>query len=109
MSKIEKYIKDGNVAILVSPGFGAGWSTWANKDAKSVLFDPYIVDLLLSKKKGCKDDIAEYCEKKYPDLYLGGLFDLEVRWLPQGTRFVVQEYDGSESIETIDEMPWETA
>ena len=25
---IEKVVRDGKVAVLVSPGYGAGWSTW---------------------------------------------------------------------------------
>ena len=30
MSKVERYInEDGKVGVLISGGFGAGWSTWA--------------------------------------------------------------------------------
>src|SRR6478609_2455061 len=32
-----KVIRDGMVAVIVSPGFGAGWSTWAD-DAESAVF-----------------------------------------------------------------------
>lgn len=28
MSNVEKYIKDGMVAVAISPGYGAGWSSW---------------------------------------------------------------------------------
>lgn len=27
---MDKVIKDGKVAVLYSPGFGAGWFTWNN-------------------------------------------------------------------------------
>ena len=26
----DKVIRDGKVAVIISPGFGAGWSTWAD-------------------------------------------------------------------------------
>lgn len=32
--------------------------------------------------------------------YAGGACDLEIEWLPEGTSFTVEEYDGSESLRT---------
>ncbi len=34
---IQKLSQDGKVAVLYSPGFGAGWYTW-NTDAPEILF-----------------------------------------------------------------------
>jgi hypothetical protein len=107
--KVEKYIKDGKVAILVSYGFGAGWSTWASEYSEQVLYDPQIVEILLSDKEPKERIIVEYCEKKYPDLYLGGIDGLSVEWLPVGTAFRIHEYDGSESLEVRDDMDWNIA
>jgi len=39
-------------------------------------------------------------------MYLGGLEDLEVKWLPIGTKFRIDEYDGSESIELLGDIDW---
>ena len=36
---IEKLSQDGKVAVLYSPGFGAGWYTW-NMTVPQILFDP---------------------------------------------------------------------
>jgi len=38
-----KYIRDGKVAVLYSPGFGAGWSTWNDDEYRMSQpnFDPY--------------------------------------------------------------------
>lgn len=93
---MEKLIKDGKVAILISYGYGAGWSTW-NSDCPEMLFDKEIVEILLA------DDVdwakaEEVAERKYPNAYLGGLDQLEVEWIKQGTKFRVNEYDGSEYI-----------
>ena len=29
---MDKVVRDGLVAVLVSPGHGAGWYTWAHRD-----------------------------------------------------------------------------
>ena len=40
----ERVVRDGRVAVLVSPGFGAGWSTWADRELRErLLFDPEVV------------------------------------------------------------------
>ena len=99
---IEKVIKDRKVAVLYSPGFGAGWYSW-NKEHKEMLFDPNIVHWVLADKK---ENISAYAILKYPDTYLGGLEDLTVIWIPEGTAFRVDEYDGSESVEVKEDMDW---
>ena len=46
--KIKKVEKDGKIAVLVSGGFGAGWSTWMDDEhAKVLLYHHEIVDLVL--------------------------------------------------------------
>lgn len=101
------------VAVLISPGHGAGWSTWAGQHhANQVLFDPWIADVLLSDqytKKQKHQRIQAHCAVKYPDMYLGGLDNLMVEWVPNGTEFIVNEYDGSEHIELKQHIDWITA
>lgn len=101
---MEKVIRDGKVAVLYSPGFGAGWSTWAHSgEGENLLFDPMIVSCVES---GDKDKLATYMAMRYPDVYTGGMEDLIIEWLPEGTLFRIHEYDGSESIEVKEEMDW---
>lgn len=106
----DRVVRDGQVAVLISPGFGAGWSTWADPEYRpDVMFDPWIVDILLSdqyNKKEKNNRIMTHCNLKYPDQYLGGLGDLTVAWVPQGTWFRVVEYDGSESLEFKENDNW---
>ncbi len=106
----DRYIRNGQVAVLISPGFGAGWSTWCEfNDRKAVTFDPWIVDILLSDQYNRKekiDRIYAHCAIKYPDLYMGGVSDLTVEWVPQGSLFRVAEYDGSETIELKEADDW---
>ena len=85
-------IRDGKVAVLVSPGFGAGWSTWADHP-EAALYAPDVVAWIEAGKPAIDTDAAF---GKYG--YTGGLRDIEVEWLLLGTRFVVEEYDGAESL-----------
>ena len=99
---MRKLIENGKVAVLYSPEFGAGWYTW-NQAYPELLFDPAMVKLV---EKGQYDELATYVELKYPGIYTGGLKNLKVEWIKEGSQFRVVEYDGSESIEVNDEIDW---
>jgi hypothetical protein len=89
--------------VLVSPGFGAGWSTW-NYGIPELLFDPVIVRMV---EDGTSfETIEAYCNAKYPDGYFGGSDDLKVVLVKTGSEFIVHEYDGSETLQLKDEMKW---
>ena len=99
---MNKMIKDGEVAVLVSPGFGAGWSTW-NVHCPECLFDPEIVQMMLDGVDYLA--IEQFAEKKYGEnFHAGGAVTLEVKWITQGRKFYVMEYDGSESVIFENEM-----
>ena len=102
---MNKVVRDGLVAVLYSPGFGAGWYTW-NTSHPEILFDPAVVELVEAQSW---EELQAYVTLKYPDIYTGGMRELEVAWIPQDTQFRVNEYDGSESIETRDSVDWITA
>lgn len=92
----EKMERDGKIAVIYSPGYGAGWFTW--NDDEGLLFDREIVEAVLAEdlKKA-----VEIAEKRYPSGYFGGGRDLSVMWIPKGFRFIVAEYNGSESVTVI--------
>lgn len=98
---MNKLVRDGKVAVLFSPGFGAGWYSW--HQIEELLYDPSIVLWLESEEM---DKIEHYLKLKYPGEYFGGLDDLTVAWIPQGTEFQVYEYDGAESIKYKDKQEW---
>ena len=87
---------------MYSPGFGAGWYTW-NQTVPQILFDPAIVKFV---EKDQWAELETYVGLKYPDIYKGGMKDLAIAWIPQGTLFKVNEYDGSESIELKEDNDW---
>ena len=94
---MEKVIRDGKVAVIVSPGWGAGWSTW---DDRKICFDPIIVKWIEGGKVG--DPPLDHYGKSAP--YSGGLRDAEIHWIDEGTSFRITEYDGYESLEVIGEI-----
>ena len=96
---MEKIERDGMIAVLVSPGYGAGWSTWADEDQKEALcMDARIVGPFLEEGNRAA---AEAALKLFPNVYIGGADHLVVEWLPKGTQFEVEEYDGYESLHVI--------
>jgi hypothetical protein len=97
-----KLNENGNVAVLYSPGFGAGWYTW-NTGSPELIFDPTIVKFVEKEKW---EELKVYVELKYPEIYTGGMQDLKVEWIPEGTLFKINEYDGSESIELKENDNW---
>ena len=103
-----KLIRDGRVAVIYSPGFGAGWSTWNTEyDDEELIFDPGLADLIINKRPW--DQIESYVTMKWPLIYVGGLEEAVVKWVVLGTKFKITEYDGSESIEFRDSDEWTTA
>ena len=95
---MKKVIRDGKVAVLYSPGYGAGWYSW-NTKYPECLFDPNIVSLI---EAGQHDLIEAYCDLIHPDLCAAGAEQLKIEWIPVGTLFKIREYDGNESIEYQD-------
>jgi hypothetical protein len=104
-----KCIRDGKVAVLYSPGFGAGWSTWSRDEYREfLLHDEKLVELVETDQR---DKIEEYVGTVYPGEYVCvlGACDLEVMWISSGTQFRIKEYDGSESIVYSRDDYWSVA
>lgn len=99
----EKYIKDGCIGVLYSPGFGAGWSTWGQPE---MAFDKVLVDAFIT---GGIEKLATATSEAYPSEYQGGIDQVKIEWVPQGTGFRIDEYDGSESIEYQNSTSFMTA
>ncbi len=105
MKKVYRDNENGyrEVAVLVSAGYGAGWSSWGMPD--EALFDPIIVDFVENDKVNTKE-FEEYMEKEYEGTYLGGADGLYVRWVQEGKEFLIDEYDGAESLTLKDNFTW---
>lgn len=101
---MKKVIRNGNVGVLVSPGFGAGFLTWGAPE--EAIFDPFLIDLIEDEKY---QDAVDYVQKTYEDAFTGGVQDLVIKWIPEGSKFIINEYDGFESLQLMDDTDWITA
>lgn len=100
---MEKIIRDGKVAVLYSPGYGAGWYSWNNRE--QLLYHPTLVTMVENgeQHKITEDLVKELLgedEKSY--VCVLGALDLEIAWISQGTQFEIEEYDGYESVRIIE-------
>lgn len=100
-----KVIRNGKVAVLYSPGYGAGWYTWHHH--KELLFNERIVELVEADKR---EEITEELCREILGLpgsdYVCtlGAHKLKIEWIDEGSPFKIDEHDGSESIATQDEL-----
>lgn len=122
---VDKVIRGDKVAVLISPGYGSGWTSWnqGHTCVEEMLFDVDIVNAIL--EYGSTGDTTRFARLKLHDIIMDiaqdkygkdyeyfsaqGLKDISITWVDVGRKFIVTEYDGSESIEFCDEMNWITA
>jgi hypothetical protein len=93
---MEKLVVNNNVAVVYSPGYGAGWSTWDYDNSEELCTRKEIAEFVLAKDF---NSLEKFMNENYPDTYLGGMEDLSIEWVPVGCLFRINVYDGSESVE----------
>ena len=103
---LNKVVRDGKVAIIISPEFGAGWSTW--NDVEGIETDPGLVELI--ERSAEPDEIETYCKDMWGTKpYYGAVVDLTIEWIPEGSEYIISEYDGAESIMLKENFKWRVA
>ena len=104
----DKYVVNGKYAVIVHPGFGAGFSTWCDGvEAHNYRFIKYLFDkgyVKNNKIKVPRDKLKE-CEsylysiiKKDGYVYIGGLNNSNIVWVDLDDDYIIEEYDGYESL-----------
>lgn len=93
--------------VLVSTGFGAGFSTWAY-EYPEIAYDKNVVELYLEYGNHIDASIihTRLEELGYHNVYLGGWEDIVTQWVPVNTYWRITEYDGAEGIEYFDPAAW---
>jgi len=102
--------------VLYSPGFGAGWTTWACGEEVARYIGTYqpLIDFIEGGGKMDSPEadqllsvLAEECEKQFGEtLHTGGAQDLEVHTFPDDEVVCIDEYDGNETIRSRAEGIW---
>lgn len=110
-------------AVLVSVGFGAGFSSWSSRE---LAYDSRVVEFWLAHKdneewmRSVNDsspfsnrESAEHKEAReffasigYDYVCMGGFADVELEWVPAGAKWRINEYDGAESLEIEKNVDW---
>ena len=101
---VKTLVENGKMAVAVSPGYGAGWSTWNQKE---LAYDKDVIELILKyQAKDITEDEFEECleELGYCNVYCGGLDQICIQWFSFGSAFRIDEYDGYETIQTLEDM-----
>ena len=116
MENPKRYVRDGKVAVVYSPGYGAGLGSWNERHMPDIVTDPEIVELILlhnpinqsihsmtvdEKENEDMDRLRVYMKNKYEGAYLGADI-LKIRWVSLGERWRIEEYDGAEHVEILD-------
>ena len=98
---LQRYVRDGKIAVLYSPGYGSGWSSWNDDEYKDdLMHHPEFVKKVLENKQS--ELTEEFCQNVLGTTHYictAGACDLEVEWMPMGSKYIIEEFDGSESIE----------
>ena len=104
---VERYYNENNeLGVLYSPDYGSGWSSW---NSPELAYDKRIVEYWLNKHPNAQKMKMHLERIGYHDVWMGGYNDLKIAWIPKGTIFYIDEYDGSESIETAESCGMMTA
>jgi len=112
-------------AVLVSGGFGAGFSTCNNNE---LAYDKRVVKFWLEHKDNKewmrtvsqtafsssipqsaanKEAVAFFKSIGYDDCpYLGGFSSIHLEWVEAGQEWIIEEYDGSESLCFKEDYRW---
>jgi hypothetical protein len=113
---MEKYYREINgeryVGVVISSGFGAGWSTWGGQHPCDKDFIEYLLKNGIVKKDDdsliwtvniAQSTVEAYYPNEETRPYCGGADGLEIHWVKEGTVIRIAEYDGNESIEYLSE------
>lgn len=93
--KINKVVRDGMVAVLYSWGYGSGWSTEGLPP--ETIFHPKLVELVEEDRH--HEITEELCEELFDhDCAYRGSDSLDICWVPQGTKFYIDNDDGNETV-----------
>lgn len=100
---VELYMDGEKIGILVSRGYGAGWSTW---NYRAMAYDKRVIDFWIKNKgkdlEGDKEAEEAFEKMGYRGVYFGGFEDLGLEFVNVGVPWQINEYDGFETLKLLD-------
>ena len=102
---MKKFINNNEVAVIFHNDYGRGWSD--RYDGTDHLFNYDIVQWILNgKKQGVEKVLIVQIFGDGSYYFEETIQDLEIAWVPVGTKFRVHEYDGKERVILENEETW---
>jgi hypothetical protein len=108
---MQKYVLNGEVALLHSDDWGTPWATWYPE----TMFDPELIKLYLrwletdydtAEEEEANDAARRYLKESHPQVAFRGFGSLKLSWIKQGEEFIIREYDGVETVLLKDKVKW---
>ncbi len=99
--------QSGLIGVLLSPGQGAGWSTWNDR---RIAYDKRIVEKFIKDEelfnlKERRAELVKFMESiGYKRTYLDGANTLSLTFVERGVPFMIRVRYGDESIVMPDEL-----
>lgn len=96
------------LAVICSEGYGAGFSTWYPKLGDLLVYgDDVLISLIEEGSQSTYREIKNHLQNHYlPGWIDDSLKQLTIEWVPVGTRFQIDEYDGYESVRILEDIEW---
>jgi hypothetical protein len=105
-----KLVRDGKVAVVYSPGFGGPWSTSPKHTPgvkEALMFDQEIALAVLANDYDKLAARVQYLQQEIQaEIYTPEVFDLEVKWVTQGSAIVITSKDGHEVVSVLNSAFW---
>ena len=116
---MEVYYNEDKTAYAVLVSHGSGWSSWNDR---TVAYDKRMVefwlthheseDVMRALSEWEDNDVKAAAEQYfasigYPHIYFSGFADITLEWVPVGSIWCINEYDGSETLMMLNDYDWQ--
>lgn len=125
-----RLMRDGMVAVVIARGYGGGWSANCFREEQELrAFDPELAGMIAHYDEVIRrEDMAgnranvevfealkisktrmwarDHFGRDSYEAERGVKTNLTVVWVPEGEEFIIEEYDGAESVRLKNLTPW---
>jgi hypothetical protein len=103
---VNYYTKDDQVAVILHREYGLGWWTWHGDDRW--LVHPELAEAIDTGRVEVAQDLIDEFSCQSESYHPGQIkaSNLEVFWADRHRKFLIENYDGCETLVYRDEIKW---
>jgi len=102
---MDKVVRNGKMAVLLTSPFGLGWSTYTDNEVNSKILATHPKLIQMVEDGRIAEITVDWVNKNLGlnlgEQDLGSGYNLVIEWVPLGSRFLIESYDGAESIRYV--------